>query len=201
MLVLAVCAVELQQEIDPALKAAVDRFFSTQVSEDVDGYLALWSRNAERPQLHQLRSIFDAGDDKFLDLEITRASIDGATARVRLAVTRVRTVVKMTNPDGSPRMFSSRVQFSLSYVLEEGEWKLVREGSPVDELAVTLIQTNDAAIRAKLLQTETDLVTSRLVDAIGRRADQLAQRNEYRSALGVYERGLEVARAVGDREV
>ena len=200
MLVLAVCAVELQQEIDPALKAAVDRFLSTQVSEDVDGYLALWSRTAERPQVHQLRSIFDAGDDKFLDFEITRASIDGATARVRLAVTRVRTVVKMTNPDGSPRMFSSRVQFSLSYVLEEGEWKLVREGSPVDELAVTLIQTNDSAIRAKLLQTETDLVTSRLVDAIGRRADQLAQRNEYRSALGLYERGLEVARAVGDRK-
>ena len=97
-------------------------------------------------------------------------------------------------------MFSSRLQFSLSYVLEEGEWKLVREGSPVDELAVTLIQTNDPAIRAKLLQTETDLVTSRLVDAIGRRADQLAQRNQYRSALGVYERGLEVARAVGDRK-
>ena len=98
MLVLAVCAVELQQEIDPALKAAVDRFLSTQVSEDVDGYLALWSRTAERPQVHQLRSIFDEGDDKFLDFEITRASIDGATARVRLAVTRVRTDAQNNEP-------------------------------------------------------------------------------------------------------
>ncbi len=200
IVVLAVCAVQLQQEIDPALKAAVDRFFAAQVSEDVEGYLALWSRTAERPQVHQLRSIFDGGDDKFLDLEITRASIDGTTARVRLAVTRVRTAVNFKNPDGSPRLLSSRLQFSLSYVLEEGEWKLVREGSPVDELAVTLIQTNDPLIRAKLLQTETDLVTSRLVDAIGRRADQLAQRNDYRSALGVYERGLEVARAAADRK-
>ena len=200
IVVLAVWAIQRQQEVDPALKAAVDRFFATQVSEDVDGYLALWSRTAERPQIHQLRSIFDSGDDKFLDLEITRASIDRTTARVRLAVTRVRTVLNSTNPDGSPRLFSSRQEFSLSYELEEGEWKLVREGSPVDELAATLIQTNDAAIRATLLQTETDLVTSRLVDAIGRRADQFAQRNEYRSALGLYGRGLEVARAAADRK-
>lgn len=201
LLTLALCAFpERQQEVDPALRAAVDRFFAMQVSEDVDGYLALWSRTAERPQVYQLRSIFDAGDDKFLDLEITRAVIEGTTARVRLAVTRVRTALNSTNPDGSPRLFSSRLQLSLSYVQEEGEWKILREGSPVEELALALIESTDASRRARLLETETDLVNSRLVDAIGRRADQLAQRNQFRNALSVYERALEVARALGDRK-
>ena len=36
---------------DPALRAAVERFFAMQQAEDVDGYLSLWSTNgqASRP--------------------------------------------------------------------------------------------------------------------------------------------------------
>ena len=30
-------------EVDPALRAVVDRFFETQRAEDAAGYLALWS--------------------------------------------------------------------------------------------------------------------------------------------------------------
>lgn len=193
-------AVRLQQEIDPELRAAVDRFFATQTAEDAEAYLALWSRTAQRPQLQQLKFIFESGDDRFLDLEITRAVVTGNTARLRVAVTRVRTALNSTNPDGSPRLFSSRLQLSLEFVQEDGAWKLVREGAPADELAGALIVTLDAGVRADMLKREADLVTARLLEALSRRADQLAQQNQYKGALEIDERALEVARAMADRK-
>lgn len=189
-----------RQEIDPGLKTAVDRFFATQVAEDADAYLALWSKTAKRPEAAQLKYIFDSGDDRFLDLEITRATVTGETARVRGSITRVRTALSATNPDGSPRLFSTRMTFALSYVKEDGEWKLVREGSPVDDLASALVTAPDAESRAALLQAEPELVTSRLLDAMGRHADAFARASQFKDALAIYERGLEVAVFMKDRK-
>ena len=188
------------QEVDPVLKAVVDRFFATQVAEDAEAYLALWSRTATRPQPQQLKYIFDSGDDKFLDLQIDRAVVSGDTARVRGSITRIRTPIDVKNPDGSPRMFSSRLQFALAFVREDGDWKLVREGSPIDELASALIATAEPSARAALLQSEPDLVTGRLLDAIGRQADNFARANQYKTALGIYQIGLDVALAMKDRK-
>lgn len=202
-LIVAVCFVVgfgATQEIDPALKGAVDRFFATQVAEDADAYLALWSRTATRPQAQQLKYIFDSGDDKFLDLQIDRAVVTGDTARVRGSITRVRTPLDVKNPDGSPRMFTTRLNFALSYVREDGDWKLVREGSPTDELASALVAAAEPSARAGLLQSEPDLVTSRLLDALGRQADAYARSSQYKPALGIYEIGLEVAVAMKDRK-
>jgi len=201
-LIVALCLVfgiGATQEIDPALKGAVDRFFAVQVAEDAEAYFALWSRTATRPQPQQLKYIFDSGDDKFLDLQIDRAVVAGDTARVRGAITRVRTPIDAKNADGSPRMFTTRLNFALSYVREDGDWKLVREGSPTDELASALVATTEPASRAALLQSEPDLVTSRLLDALGRQADNYARTSQYKPALAIYEIGLEVAIAMKDR--
>ena len=50
--------------VDPALRAAVERFYATQEAEDADAYLSLWSATAERPRPEQLRFVFESGDDK-----------------------------------------------------------------------------------------------------------------------------------------
>jgi tetratricopeptide (TPR) repeat protein len=97
-------------------------------------------------------------------------------------------------------VFNTRLQFSLAFVREDGDWKLIREGSPGDELAAAVIDTPDPVRRRELLAAEKEIVNSRLVDAIGRRADALAQRQDYKAAQTVYERALEVALAIGDRK-
>lgn len=199
LLALGLLAIGAQQEIDPALRTAVDRYLTAQVTEDVDGYMALWSKTAKRPSLDQLKYVFASGDDKFMDLEITRAVVTADTARVRGAVTRIRTAINATNPDGSPRMFTTRLQFALAYVREDGEWKLVREGSPADDLAAALVATEDASARGALLQADADLVNTRLVDALGRQADALARNSQFERALAIYDRGIEVAVAMKDR--
>ena len=63
------------------LTAAVRLFFEMQEKEDVDGYLALWSMKAQRPQTLGLRYIFDNGDDKFSDIAITRVVPSGNRVR------------------------------------------------------------------------------------------------------------------------
>ncbi len=197
-LLVALVALTSRQEVDPALKSAVERFYATQEAEDLEGYLALWSRSAERPKPEQLRFIFESGADKFIDLEIWRTVIAGSTARVRVVVTRLRTASNSPGPDGAPRVFKTRLPHALAYVLEDGDWKLVREGAPADELALALISERDTAARAALMKADADLVDLVLVNALSRRADVLAQTRQYRAAIGIYERSLEVTRAMTD---
>ena len=187
-------------DVDPALRAVVERFFATQQAEDVEGYLELWATGGARPGPEQLQFIFESGDDTFTDLAISRATVTDDSARIRVTVTRVRTDIRAKNPDGSPRLFSTRLQLALSLVRQAGEWKILREGAPADELAAALIDTADPAVRRALRESQPDLLNTRLVEAIARRADSRAQKSDFKVAQAIYERGLEVAQAIGDRK-
>lgn len=192
--------VDLGIHVDPGIHAVVERFFAAQQAEDVDAYLALWSSAAAKPSADQLRFVFTSGDDTFTSIAVMRATVSGLTARVRVSAIRARTDLRAKNPDGSPRAFTTRLQLALALVREGDEWKIVREGAPSDELAAALIETSDADARQSLMQAEPDLLNLRLVEAISRRADGLAQRAQYRAAQEIYERSLEVAQATGDRK-
>ena len=99
--------------VDPALQAVVDRFFETQHAEDAAGYLALWSAKATRPSPEQLAFIFESGDDTFTDARVTRALVNGDTARLRccsvLASTcPARASIVTASDNGTMRASSSR---------------------------------------------------------------------------------------------
>lgn len=191
-------------EVEASLRSVVERFFEAQQEEDVERYLALWSKRLPptgRPTVEQLAYIFESGDDRFTDLQFTHASIAGDRARVRVRVTRVRTDAKMKRPDGMPRVFTTSLAIALALVREDDEWRIVREGTPVDELAGALIDEPDAERRRALLDGESDLLNGRLVDAMFRRADRFAQQQLYEAAQQIYERSVEVARIVKDAKV
>jgi CHAT domain-containing protein len=201
LIVFALALAVTGQDVDEGLRTAVERFFATQAAEDTDAYLALWSRTAKRPAAFQLKYVFDSGNDQFTELEITRAVIEGETARVRGSITRVRTITPVGNRAATPPPpFTSRSSFALAYVREDGDWKLVREGAPVDELAEALIAETDPQARAALLAAEPDLATPRLIDALGRRADPFAQANDFKAAQQIYERAVEAAVLIRDRK-
>ena len=186
------------QEADPALQALVERFFATQQAEDVEGYLALWSRDATKPTAAQLAFLFNSGDDTFTDVRVDRARVSGDSGRLRVSALRARTNPRLKTRDGASRVFNSRVELALSVVREDGNWKILREGSPAEELALALIDEPDASARLALMKAEPELLNARLVDAIARRADGFAQREQYAAAQAMYERSLEVAEVVGD---
>ena len=203
LLALAVLAATLapaaQDDVDPALRAAVERFYATQEAEDIPGYLALWSVSAQRPQPAQLKFIFDSGDDKFSDLQIRRVTRAGDRVVVRVSVSRDRTLTAMRRSDAPPLVTHSVVQASLTFVREGNEWKLVREAPAGESLADALVAASSAPEREALLASEPDLVTAALVTSVARHADGYALANQFAAAQRVYELAIELAARLGDQ--
>jgi tetratricopeptide (TPR) repeat protein len=191
----------LRQDVeDPAIRAAVERFYAVQEAEDVDGYLALWSSTAPRlKQVQnlrmQLKFIFDNGDDKFSNIAVERVVQAEDRLRVRVSAARARTSVR---PDGTSTTSVSALLTSLTFVREGGSLKLFNEGSPTDDLAEALIAAPTAGAREALLAADPDLVNARLLASLSQRADALAQSNQPSAAHGIYLRVLELARRLGD---
>lgn len=186
--------------VDPALRTAVERFYAAQEAEDVAAYLALWSAMAERPRAEQLKFVFDSGDDKFSQIDITSVRARGAKTIVKVSVIRDRTST-VRQPDGAPFVSHMKMLAALTYVREAGEWKLLREGAPVDALADAFIAAPDDRERENVLSEEPDLVGPLLVSAVSRQAALAAQGGDYPRAQAVYERALDVAARVGDKKL
>lgn len=184
---------------DPTLRAAIDRFFAMQQAEDIEGYLALWSSKVDRPKPDQLKYIFDLGDDKYSDVTITRAYPDGDRVRVRLSVTRERTTISR-DPNRPPYTSRTTTAWTLAYIREGGDWKIVSEGPPADGLADTLIEAKTAEQREQVLTTESDAVDGLLLSALARRAAAAAQKQAYGVSLRIYELMRDVAVRLGNRE-
>ena len=185
---------------DPKLRAAVDRFFAMQQAEDVAGYLSLWSATAKRPTAEQLKYVFESGDDTFSDIAIVGTFPAGDRVRVRVSATRDR-VTPARIPGRPPLTSHTTTAWSLTYVREGDEWKLVREGAAVDGLADLLIEAPTPEAREELLLAEPELVTDaslwRCHDAGVRRRRMQA----YPAAQIAFERMRDVARRVGNKRL
>jgi len=188
-----------QGDIDPSLRAAVERFYAVQEAEDIPGYLALWSPSAQRPPAAQLKFIFDTGDDKFSDLQIRRVTGAGDRIEVRLSVARDRTMTVLRRPDAPPLTTHSVVQASLTFVRDGAEWKLVREAPAGEALADALVTATSTADRDALLAAEPDLVNRALIASVARHADAFAIGGQFAAAQRVYEVAIELASRIGDK--
>jgi CHAT domain-containing protein/tetratricopeptide (TPR) repeat protein len=181
---------------DPAIRAAVERYYKALETEDVDGYLSLWSKAAPRPQPESLKYLFESGDDRFSEIQITRAAMLGGRLRVRVSFQRERT--RPSRVPGEPPVVSvmpSRA--ALAFVREGEDWKVVSEGTPADELAAALVASGSADAREALLAADADLVDVMLVTAMARVASQAAVVRQYARAQELYELVVDLARRTG----
>ena len=184
---------------DPEIRSIVDRFFATQVAEDADAYLALWSANVQRPTLAQLKFVFETGDDLFTGVTIDRVTVADGRIRVRVLATRNRVDSNNKKPDGTPFRYTTQLTLALTLVREDGALRIVSEGSPADDLATAIIQAPTPAARAALMDADPDIVGDALIAAISRSADASARGGNYATARSVYDIVIEVARRTGNR--
>lgn len=178
---------------DPALAAAVHRFFELQEKEDVEGYLALWSASAQRPQVLGLRYIFDNGDDKFSDIAITRIVPSGNRVRVRVSAQRARTIPSSV-PDVPPRVMTSPLQVALTFEKENGEWKLIREGNAADDLAGAMVDASTSEEREALLASEPELMGRQLLSAFARLGGAAGAAGNYSRSVAIFQQLAALAR-------
>jgi tetratricopeptide (TPR) repeat protein len=183
-------------DVDPAVAALVTRFYEAQEKEDLAAYLALWSPKAASPQRAlQLKYIFDNGDDTFSDVVITRASVTGETARLRVSLRRTRTSLR---PDGRPPIVASyTTTVALGMEKVGSDWRLLSEGPAADDVAAALLEAKTVAARDEVLAAESEIGGSEVISSLGRTAGAAAIRNDYRRAQEVYEVAVLVARRGG----
>jgi tetratricopeptide (TPR) repeat protein/CHAT domain-containing protein len=182
--------------IDPALSAAVARFFELQEQEDVAGYLALWSPSATAPRADQLKFVFETGDDKYSGLVISRVVLSGSRARVRVEIRRERTLAGR-RPDGTQVVAAYPMSLALAFEKVGGEWKLLSEGPAADDLAASLLEAKDDAEREALLAAEPALAGRSVASSLGRLAGAAAVRQDYTEARRIYEQVVFAARRAG----
>ncbi len=187
-------------EDDPEVRAAVEQFFAAQEAENVAAYLALWSAKAEKPQPRQLQFIFDAGDDKFHDLRITRITRIGDLIRVVVTVRRERTDATAKRPDGTARVSNLQREWSLTFEREGQALKIVSEGIPADDLARALLAAETDAEREELFAADPTLINDRLIGSLSQRASGLAQQGQFARADKAFALVLDVARRSGNKQ-
>jgi tetratricopeptide (TPR) repeat protein len=184
---------------DPTVRAAVERYYRALEAEDVDAYLSLWSSSGQRPQPASVKFMFEAVDERFLDIEVLRAVMSGDRLRVRVSLRRERTSRPRT-PGGSPQVLSTVSRAALTFVREADDWKVVSEGTPESDLAAAYVAAATADDREALLAAEPDLVNRLLVVSVARIASQAVALRQFARAENLYERVLELAQRIGSQQ-
>ncbi len=184
---------------DPALEAAVQRYYATQEAEDINAYLAQWSKTAKPPTPDQLKFVFESGDDKYSEIVIAAVRPAGDRLRVRTSAVRERTMPPRI-PGGPLRNFRSTLLSSLTFVREDADWKLFYEAPALDGLAEDLLEADTPEKRSAVLEADRDLVGPELIAALARRAGQAAQLSQYGRSQQAFERMRDVSRLIGDRK-
>ena len=186
----------LQAAEVPGIRSAVERYYQAIEDEDPEAYFVLWSRTAQRPQRESVEYLFKSADERFSDIQILRTTAARDRVRVRLSVRRIRT--SPPRVPGDPPFVIDRVALAaITFVKEDGEWKVVSEGSPADDLAAAYLSAADEEERNALLSEEPDLLDAVLVAAAARIASQAAMLQQYARAETLYERVVELARRTG----
>ena len=183
---------------DASVRAAVERYYKAVEAEDIDAYLALWSKAAQ-PQRQSVEFLFRSIDDRFFDIEITRAVLVGERLRVRVSLRRERTRASAL-PSATPVVQTTTDPAALTFVKETDEWKLVSEGDPASDLAAALAEAATAEERDALLAAEPDLSGRSVVTALSRIASGAAAARNYGRAQELFERALELARRTQSRK-
>jgi tetratricopeptide (TPR) repeat protein len=181
----------------PALQAAVHRFFTTQEAEDVGAYLGQWSKSGTPPPAEQIRFVFESGDDKYSEIAIRSVRGSAERMNVRVSAERDRTTFSPV-PGGPPLTLRSTAFWSLTFVSEGGDWKLLYGAPTIDALAEDLIKADTEEKRDALLAAEKDLLGSELISALARHANQASQASRYGASQIALERMRDVARLIGD---
>lgn len=177
-----------QSPDEAAVKAVVAEFYAAYEKKDVDALMRLWS--ADSPFYAKVRKeITDqsaATDFAFSNLAVTRLTVDGTRAWLRVAVA-VRATHRRTQ-----KTQQDRTLHEIELVREGTEWKFWRNFSAWKSLAEKMLQAESDAARAELLKGEPDLVGKQLAGALIGEGDGLRAQRNNKEAMRAYElaRGL-----------
>ena len=185
-------------DTETAFSPVVDELFVAYAREDLEGYLKLWSakspdRDARRKALQDLFAANEKIEVKSVAIRNLKEESEKASLRVSVEITAfdVKT--------GKPAQGFGKMNRALDFVREQGQWKIWKEASAEENLAVALVAAKTEDERRALLTAEKDLMTVALRKALITQAGKLRTEGSYTQALAVYDLTYRIAEQIGDK--
>src|SRR5262245_47987174 len=184
---------------ETALRALAEACYGAWAAKDLDAFLRLWS--AESPEFEarrkQTQKLFaDSERIEVRSLTIRAVKMDGGQARVRLEAD-----VRVTESGaGKEKAGYGKTLRTLECVKEADRWKVRREVSTYDEIAMALAAAETEQQRIVLLAEERELVSPELVRALLFPHHHFKTQAEYSKALAIYSLAHSIAKQLGDRQ-
>ena len=179
---------------EDVLRGLVRQYYDAQTKKDVDASLGFWSRAANpRMSREGFVALFGAGDAAYT-VDVQSVTITGSQARVRVAVTVARTIIRNDVP-GVVRQTLLNAEL---WNREETSWKLFREGPFAEDFADELLAAAPAD-RPALMAGSPAEMNSSLRYVLAQRASMFAATRQYARAREIFDLALSAARAAHDR--
>jgi CHAT domain-containing protein/Tfp pilus assembly protein PilF len=183
---------------DHALRAVVDEFFAAYSRKDMDAFVRPWS--AKSPDLavrrQEMQKLF--GEAKTLavtSLLVTKVTVINDKAKLRVSVEL--DVIDAQGAQATSRHMKMNRVFEV--VREAGVWKIWREISAEEELAVSIAGAKTKEERRALIESEKDLLTVELVRALNAQGGRLYNRGNYSQSLDLFQFTTEIAQQLDDK--
>ncbi|HEV8483896.1 MAG TPA: CHAT domain-containing tetratricopeptide repeat protein [Blastocatellia bacterium] len=192
--------VESAQSADQeALRKLVNELFAAYARKDLQAFLSLWS--AKSPELESRKIAMPdlfAEHEKLevKDLSIGEVSVEGERATVHYEVDLgAAEIGTRRHATGSGK--STRKLYGIN---EDGTWRVWRDASLEEDLALKLIDAQSEQERIALLSSESQLVTTKLRKALVVQAERQSYLANHSAALAIYAIARAIAERIGDKE-
>jgi CHAT domain-containing protein/uncharacterized protein HemY len=180
--------------VESVIRAELDKYLARISATDVDGLMSLWSQKApDREKIRQqFQKQFQQEEYGSIVPAISRFKSGDGTASLRVGFKAI-----LLNP-GKGENRERQKNRNLSYVLEDGTWKVVRDADAVEDLALELSKAETDAACDRLLAGEKELLTIDLADALGKQGARLAGRGSFPDGLKANRLMQKIAERLGD---
>jgi CHAT domain-containing protein/Tfp pilus assembly protein PilF/ketosteroid isomerase-like protein len=188
-----------QSADEAALRTLTEKFFAAYQAKDLDGLMRMWSAKsadlaAGKQSFEQTFAAVDKAELK--SLSIRKLTVDGDQATVRVVV-EINAVEAKT---GKPAAGFGKLNRTLQYSKEGGEWKVWRYVSSEEELAAALVAAKTDAEQQALLAAEKELITAELQKALMAKGNSFFDRGSYAQAMSIFQVTLKIAEQLGDKK-
>ena len=205
--VICICLSAPAQQLSPggatspdevALRSLVVKYFDAYAKEDLDSVMSLWAKDAPGVASRRdlLRRMFAIEDYRFSEPTISRIKVEGSLASARVVVER--NAIKLR--DSSTSTVKSTLRSDISFVMENGEWRLLSEASAVAGLAIALTAAKTDADREAVLAGDPDLVNRELLALLANQSDRAFTQSDYPRALSILMSERLVAERLGEKK-
>ncbi|MFN0112674.1 MAG: CHAT domain-containing protein [Blastocatellia bacterium] len=181
------------QSDEELLRSLVGKYFDAFARKDWATMESIWHKNS--PGKGQRFEVFPRqfadGDLSFSSAVVSRLKMENSAISLRVATRRT---VKQGNTTSI-----TDVRIEMSFIKENGEWKLWSDMSPVTALlnALTEAKTDDA--RRRLLDGESDLITRELLFLLAGQSDRAFAQGEHTRSLNLVQSQILVAERLSSR--